>query len=305
MDTPDGGTKGFFRIPDWVREAWAIVELFVRRFNETSAMDAAAAIAYYAIFSLFPLLLLLLALHGSVLQNIDVQKQIVEAADHFFPGSRNLVTENLNQIVVLRGTVGLIGMLTLIWSATSVFAGISQNVNLAWEHAPPRHFLIERLLALVMIASVVVFMILSVVVSAGLQILTVFFPGPDSMLDGPSRAMYGLLLKSTSVFLLFLAFLVLYKWIPNTEVRWREAAVGAVAATLAWELTKAGFIWYLSSGWCSYQVVYGSLAAVVAFLLWLYLSNLIVLAGAHLSAVWARRTAPAPLFGEPPDEPGD
>ncbi|RCK80666.1 MAG: Ribonuclease BN [Candidatus Ozemobacter sibiricus] len=297
--TPDWKQR-FFRIPDWIYRAYDLGEAFAARFSAAGAMDAAAAIAYYAIFSLFPLMLVLVALHGSVLQDLDVQAQILDAADHFFPGSRSLVSENLFQIVTLRGTVGLVSMLTLLWSATGVFAGISQNVNLAWPSAPSRHFLMDRLLALIMIGALVLFMVLSVVISAGLRILKVFFPPPGTPLDGPSRFAHEILLRGASVFLLFLAFLFLYKFIPNTKVRWGEAAFGAIFATTAWEASKAAFIWYLGSGWSSYQVVYGSLAAVVAFLLWVYLSTLIILAGAHLSALYAHRHE-QPILEDPHD----
>jgi membrane protein len=91
-------------------------------------------------------------------------------------------------------------------------------------------------------------------------------------------------------FLIFLTFLSLYRWVPNTKVYWWEAAWGAAVAALGWELVNRGFSWYLTSGLARYQLVYGSLGAVIALLLWLYLSALIVLYGAHLSAAIAQRT---------------
>jgi membrane protein len=84
--------------------------------------------------------------------------------------------------------------------------------------------------------------------------------------------------------LTFLLFQGLYRWIPNTEVKWSEAFWGALFATTAWEVTKSGFKWYISSGLASQQLVYGSLGAVIALLLWIYLSSLIMLLGAHLTA---------------------
>jgi uncharacterized BrkB/YihY/UPF0761 family membrane protein len=87
--------------------------------------------------------------------------------------------------------------------------------------------------------------------------------------------------------LTYLVFLLLYWWIPNTKVNWSEANWGALAATFAWEFNRAGFIWYLNSGLARYQLVYGSLGALVALMLWIYLSSLIALFGAHLSAAIA------------------
>ena len=88
-------------------------------------------------------------------------------------------------------------------------------------------------------------------------------------------------------FLIFVALLGIYRWVPNTSVRWREAVWGAAVSAIGWELAQRGFSWYLTSGFASYRLVYGSLGAVIAFMLWLYVTALVVLYGAHLSAAVA------------------
>ena len=88
----------------------------------------------------------------------------------------------------------------------------------------------------------------------------------------------------------FLALLGLYRWVPNTKVKWSEAFWGALMVTLAWKIATNGFTWYFSSGLVQYELVYGSLGAVVALILWIYISGLIILFGAHLSAATARHT---------------
>jgi membrane protein len=89
---------------------------------------------------------------------------------------------------------------------------------------------------------------------------------------------------------IFLLYLSLYRWVPNTDVRWFEAFWGAVVSALGWVLATRAFTWYLSSGIAQYELVYGSLGAVVVLLFWIYLSSLITLFGAHLSAAVAHRT---------------
>jgi membrane protein len=88
----------------------------------------------------------------------------------------------------------------------------------------------------------------------------------------------------------FLIFLNLYRWLPNTPVRWAEAFWGAVFATIAWEATTLAFSWYLNSGLARFELLYGSLGTSVAFLLWVYLSATITLFGAHISAAIAQTT---------------
>jgi membrane protein len=85
----------------------------------------------------------------------------------------------------------------------------------------------------------------------------------------------------------FLLFFGLYLWVPNVEVERRAALWGAVAAAIAWEVVKNGFVLYLGSGLVKYELVYGSLGAVVALMLWIYLGGWITLFGAHLSAAIA------------------
>ena len=82
----------------------------------------------------------------------------------------------------------------------------------------------------------------------------------------------------------FLLFFALYRWIPAVSVRWRAAFWGALFATVAWQIATAGFAWYLTPGFGRYQLVYGSLGAVVAWLFLIYLISFITLFGAHLSA---------------------
>jgi membrane protein len=84
--------------------------------------------------------------------------------------------------------------------------------------------------------------------------------------------------------MIFLVFLTLYHWIPTLRVRLSSTLWGALIASLAWKAIIAGFSWYLGSSFGQYQLVYGSLGAIVAFLFLVYIISLITLFGAHLSA---------------------
>jgi membrane protein len=83
---------------------------------------------------------------------------------------------------------------------------------------------------------------------------------------------------------IFLVFLTLYHWIPTLRVRWSATFWGALIASLTWKAITAGFSWYLDSSFGQYQLIYGSLGAIVAFLFLIYIISLITLFGAHLSA---------------------
>ncbi|MBP7633816.1 YihY/virulence factor BrkB family protein [Candidatus Ozemobacteraceae bacterium] len=273
-----------FALPEGIDRLFRLVVVINQRVTETEALEAAAAIAYYAIFSLFPLLIFLIAIYSSVLQSNELQAQVLSYCDQFLPGSRTIVNENIRQVIELRGTVGLLGMAVLLWSATGVFAGISQNINQAWKGAPARNFLHERFLALVMVAGLICFVVVSLVATAAFNLsLKIASVMGHEFIAGMSFAGRWFV-RLTPFFGIFTLFTLLYRLVPNTRVRWREAIAGGFSAAVCWEITKHVFTWFLGSDWNSYQLVYGSLAAVVALLLWVYICSIIILMGAHLSA---------------------
>ncbi len=259
----------------------------VKRFSEVRATQAAAAITYFALFSLFPLLLFLIAIASSVLNSPEIQAMILDFAGEIFPASRELVEENIQQVLRLRGAVGVVGMVGLLWAATAVFSVMTQNISEAWQTAQRRNFFRLRLIALSIVASMVGLLILSLLFTTVTDVLSqldVPLGGGISIYDSFG---WKLLSRYLPLLLIFTGFLFLYWWGPNTTVRWQEAAWGALVATAGWELIKNTFSWYLSSGLARHRLVYGSLGAVVALMLWIYVSNLIILFGAHVSAAIA------------------
>jgi len=273
-----------FALPDGIDRLLRLAVVINQRVTETEALEAAAAIAYYAIFSLFPLLIFLIALYSSVLQSNELQEQVLNYCDQFLPSSRNIVSENIRQVIELRGTVGVLGMAALLWSATGVFAGISQNINQAWKNAPPRNFLHERFLALVMVAGLICFVVISLVATAAFNLSLKLAPVLGQEIFAGMSVAGRWAVQLTPFFGILTLFTLMYKLVPSTQVHWIEAGAGGLCGAVCWEITKHIFTWFLGSDWNSYQLVYGSLGAVVALQLWVYICSIIILMGAHLSA---------------------
>jgi membrane protein len=278
----------------------------LRSFNEARASEAAAAIAYYALFSLFPLLIILVVASSSILQNQDVQVQILNLVSEVLPPGEELardslqrimelgrlppaqeiLKENVQQVMKLRVPVGIVATVGLLWASTSVFTALALNIDRAWRGAARRNYLRWRLLGLAMAGGLM----------AGLLVVSLFLAGLFGLL---SRIQEGApiyeawFLKSLSnlvpVLLVFLISFVLYLWAPNTDVRRSEAGWGALVATTGWTVSKMAFSWYLETWLARHQLVYGSLGTVVALMLWVYLSGMIILYGAHLSAAIGQR----------------
>ena len=116
-----GATKP---VKDWVLDRF-VVKLLVRTILEMSADDAthmAAGISYYALFSIFPLLLFLVATLGFFMETEEVRVQVLEAFSGYFPGSENIIEQNLNAVLGVSGALGVFGILGLLWSGSAIFA---------------------------------------------------------------------------------------------------------------------------------------------------------------------------------------
>jgi membrane protein len=262
----------------------------IQNFNHKRAPQAAASMAYYALFSLFPLLLVLVAVGSFILEREVVQERLLEYVTITLPASQQIIKQNVERALELRGPVGIAGLVALLWSATGFFNTLAHNINRAWSDADVRGFLERRLVALGIVGSLAGLLVLSLVSTAVLEVLSRFrIPvwGNASLYEAWVWKILSNLVPWSFKFSMFLA---LYRWVPNTQVKWLAAVWGALVAALGWELITNAFSWYLSSGLASYELVYGSLGAIVALMFWIYLSNWIALFGAHLSAAVAQES---------------
>lgn len=292
----------FFQLNQKTGGVFTILWRAAQTFVDARASEAASSIAYYALFSIFPLSIFVIALASSFLEDQTVQQLIFNFVDETLPEFfRDLVKENIEQALALRGPIQILGMVGLLWAASAVFTDITHNLDRAWQIAEARNFIFGRLVGLAMIAAITTGLVLLWIVSTALLNILPALEIP--LWNGKSIHLYdsytwGLLARFLPYFLIFFTFLNLYKWVPNTTVKWSEAVWGAAVAALGWEFAQRGFSWYLTSGWAKYQLVYGSLGAVIAFMLWLYINALILLFGAHLSAAIASQKR---LKNSPPE----
>lgn len=253
----------------------------VKRFTVTNAPQAAAALSYYAFFSLFPLLLVSIAGGSYFISTQRIYQNVTQLVHSVIPVSTELIDENLREVLDARDTVGILGLLTLLWSASGFFSNLATNINLAWPKASRRNFFQNRLAGLSIIGGLSLLFLLSLVVDWVLQLI----PFMDFWSASPSAESLWRLISGFATWLMvFFIFLALYRWVPTSRVHWNATIWGALVASLGWKAATAGFSWYLQSGFGRYQVVYGSLGAIVALLFLIFIVAVITLFGAHLSA---------------------
>ncbi|MBI2305045.1 MAG: YihY/virulence factor BrkB family protein [Chloroflexi bacterium] len=261
---------------------WELAKRTLQEFLKDDCMHMAAGIAYYAFFSLFPLLLGLIAVLGFLLEPAEVQDRLLAMASQFLPGSAEIVTQNIRGVVASRGAIGILSVVGFLWSATAVFAAIRRSLNRAWNLPKERPLLQQKLLELGMLAGVGLLFLLSVAATAFLRFAGHFLP-----LFAESSPIWTVALALLPVTFSFAIFATVYRYLPNIKITWGDVWPGALLATVLFEISKNLFTWYLAN-FANYSLIYGSLAAVIAFLFWAFLSALIFLLGAEFTAEFTR-----------------
>ncbi len=266
------------------------VQLTGRVFKEMKDDDAthlAAGVAYYAIFSLFPLLLGFLAISGIVLNSPELQREFLNFVADNLPGSESFVVGNVGEIVRFRGALGVAAILGLFWAASAVFGAISRAVNRAWDVQQDRPFYIAKPRQIGMAFGVGFLFLLSISASSAIQFLVnqdLDIAGQKLFLD---IGYLHLALRAIPWAMTFSIFLLIYRFLPNCKTYWRYVWLGAAIAAGLFEIGKNIFVWYLGS-FANYEQVYGPVASVMIFLLWAYLSSLVLILGAEISSEYER-----------------
>ena len=274
---------------DWIRARF-LVQLLGRTIKEMSADDAthmAAGISYYGLFSIFPLLLFLISVFSLTMEPDDIRVRLTELSAGYFPGSQQLIDNNLDAVLRARGALGLFGVLGLLWSGSAVFGALSRSINRAWDVQVDRPFFISKPRQLAMAAGIAILFTVSLsVVSVARSVNGLM----DGGLFGPPSVSGWLipgLLQVISLALTGGMFLLMYKFMPNTKTYWRFIWPGAITGAILFELSENLFVVYLAR-FANFEDVYGALAPVIVLSLWTYISGLILIFGAELSSEYGR-----------------
>jgi membrane protein len=258
-----------------------------RTFVITRASQASASIAYYVIFSLFPLLLVLISAGSFFLDSQQVYLKVTQLIQQAIPAtSYDWIVQNLHSILKQRGPVGIIGLATLLWAASGGFICLAYNINLAWLEAPQRNFFQGRLIGLQMIAALSGLFFLTLVLDTIIGILHLINLPIISILPLDVLKWFYAIFSLGAIFLLFF---MLYGLVPTVNVPGRAAVWGALTASVAWKVATSLFAWYVRSGFGRYEMVYGSVGTLVAFMFLIYMLSTVTLFGAHLTSAIDRR----------------
>jgi membrane protein len=266
-------------------------------FNQDDGAVISRSIAYYALFSLFPLLLVLISVGSSILTAGATQETILALVERIIPVARDLVQGNIEQVLEAQSTVGVLALLGLVWSASGVFMAIYRAVNRAWGNPKSQLFWSEKLFGVAVVLIVGLVLLATTLYSTILDLLR-GWQGAFFDWELPAGIQTSQLWDWLSTLLLPLitavTFVILYRTIPRNRVTWRDVWLGGLVAGLSWEAARRLYTWYLSS-FSRHSLIYGSVGAIIGFLLWSYLSAMILLLGAEFTAqhtAWRRAGRP-------------
>lgn len=280
---------------------WAVLKRTVVEFRDDELADRAAALTYYGILALFPALLVLVSLLG--IGGREATQSVLDNLTKLTPGpARDIITDAVTQLQSSSGTgsiLAFVGLLVALWSASRYVAAFIRTSNAVYDVPEGRPVWKVTPLRLVL---TLVLMIL-----ACISALIVVFTGPLAKQVGTALGVGDAALTVWSiakwpvlVLLVTTMIAVLYWASPNARVRgFKWITPGSFLALLIWMIASAGFAVYVAN-FASYNKTYGTLAGVINFLVWLWITNLAILLGLEFNAELTRERAI--IGGHPADE---
>ena len=274
----------------------------LREFKRDFLSDRAAALTYYGVLSIFPALLVLVSVFGLV--GRSATQPLITNMSHALPASvRTIVVTAITHLQHSSGAAGalaVVGIVLGLWSASGYVAAFMRAANAVydvpegrpfWKTVPTRLAITVAVLVLLVASAIIVVVTGGLARHAG-QILGV---GPTAV------TVWDIAKWPVLLIFVMLMFGILFWASPNVRHRFRWVSPGAAVAVLGWLIASGLFAVYIAN-FGHYNKIYGSLAGVIIFLIWLWISNLAILLGAEFNAELERGRAMA-AGAQPPQEP--
>lgn len=255
---------------------------FTDRLARDDLFILAAAISYAAILSVFPLLIGVIALLALIVDQPQAQQAAVTALQPYLPPEALApVRDAISAVVRTRSTAGTLASLGLLWSATTVASSLRHALNRVLGAERSRGFWRRKLVELTMVVLAGTFISLSVLVplaQAAVKALPPLEPLVEMLrwVRGAST-----IAGSTSWMFSAVAFFIVYRFLPNVRMGWRGLLAGTATAVVLFEATRRAFFWYVRT-LPTYPLIYGPLAGLIVFMVWVYLVVVLVLLGAEV-----------------------
>lgn len=276
---------------------WKLIkEVFaaaLKGFGRHKLPKLSGSLAYYTVFSFAPLLIVIIYTSSLIFGQVAVESKVYEVMAGFL-GMDTAAT--LREIISNANVQGknniaiIIGIVTLFIAATTIFAEIQDSINTIWDlKAKPRQklltYLKNRFISFSVLVSLGFVLVTSLTVSAAIDMISKkWFSGYEGFIG----VLVFIINQLLSFGIIASIIAVIFKVLPDAQIKWKDAYVGAAFTTLLFILGKTAISFYISSS--SIGTTYGAAGSLVIIIVWAYYSSLILYAGAELTTAWADKT---------------
>ncbi len=275
------------------RSIWRLLKETVDEWQQDKVDRMAAALAYYTLFSIAPLLVIAVAVAGAVFGQEAARGEVVTQIQGLLGKAGAEVVQtalaNTQNPQAGNGIVPtLISTLVLIFGASGVFVQLQDSLNAVWNvevssKAGVKAVVRKRIFSFAMVITIGFILMISLVVSAGLAALSTFTNQLFPALASLWRLLNLVISLGTFTFL----FALIYKYIPDIKIAWRDVLVGAAFTSVLFSIGKELLGLYLGNG--AFGSTYGAAGSLVTVLAWIYYSVQIMLFGAEFTQVYTRK----------------
>ncbi len=269
----------------WKDILWRVYQ----NLQEHRIVAIAGGVTYYALLAIFPGIGALVALYGLFSDPATIGKHLSDLSGVLPGGATDVVGEQLNRLTSEPSTLGLaflFGLAVSLWSANAGVKALFDALNIVYGEKERRSFLRLNVISLAFTFGVVLFLVVA------LSAMTVLPRAIGSL--GPMAGTQWLVALGKWPLLLLvvvLAIALIYRYGPSRETpQWRWVSWGSAIAAIAWLIMSILFSWY-AANFGSFNKTYGSLGAVMGFMVWIWLSSIMILLGAELDAEMEHQTA--------------
>lgn len=258
-----------------------------RYLMRTEVHTFAFSVAANAILSFFPFVVLLLTVTRRVFHSQAMFDVVVQLLRDYLPTGQEFIVRNLKVLASARHGAQIFSLIMLLITSTGVFLPLEVALNQVWGFGKNRSYLRNQLVSLGLAAGCGILALISIALTAGNQIILVrVFGGSGNWLF---RFWAFGIMKTFAIAASIAIFFFIYWLLPNGKVSARSIVPAAVLTGLLWELCKYAYV--LALPWLNFQDVYGPFSISVTLMFWAFLSGLLLLCGAHLSAGGHRQSA--------------
>lgn len=255
-----------------VKEFIVVIWQSLKDFSNDNGAEWAAAIAYYTLLSIFPLLLASIAIGAMFVSPEWAYAQASQYLSEFFPAGRGELASIIRGIMDRRESVSIISIVLLLFGGTRVFGTVTMALNIAFSTGENYSFLRRTIIQLLMLLSLGGLFLISITSQIIIGFLIRYIP----LLQSNSGLLLTIGAEILMGLLLLLTFYLTYRYVPNYNVDSRAAFIGALLATLGFLVARPLFVGYVNR-FVNLSLIYGPLAVVIIFILWIWVVALILL----------------------------